>query len=131
MARFTETDQAARLLQQIVTMPAALQPVSYPETPPPPTRTPWAETAEPVATDPLPPTTLEAHESAPVPPPSMSTSMSSGEAVVRELVVTRAGQVQLTLHVPPGQPAPFNGETVGQFFQRVVRPLPPSDQSTT
>ncbi|MCS7080851.1 MAG: hypothetical protein NZ585_12500 [Chloracidobacterium sp.] len=122
MARFTETDQAARLLQQILAMPSTTSaPVlsdDLEET--------WASAYATDASKSAPVPTPFAHTTAPVNTAPLSASLSGGDAGVREMVATRAEQAELTLRVTP-QPAAnkypgLDGETVGSFFRRVVRP---------
>jgi hypothetical protein len=141
MARFTETDEAAQLLQQILSMSTAARPPHPGSAPAPPAY--WDERATDDApsgdesitmtfvTEPDPPSPAGPAPDMPPPPAFPGT-------VIRELVTTHAGQVQLTLHASP-QHAPnlpdgragSDGETVAEFFRRVVRPLPNTDLSAT
>jgi hypothetical protein len=140
MARFTETDEAAQLLQQILSMPTDARPTypgSAPEAP--------ADWDEHAADDARPanesltmtPVTEPGLPSPAGPAPDRPPPAFPG-TVIRELVTTHAGQVQLTLHTSP-QHAPnlpdgragSGGETVAEFFRRVVRPLPNANLSTT
>ncbi len=110
MARFTETDQAASLLQRILTL--SLRGGLPPSAGGAEARLPATESDEAV-----------------IPPATARTQLAPSETVARELVATRAGYVQLTLHVPANEPERFDGETVGRFFRRAVRPLSSADQS--
>jgi hypothetical protein len=137
MARFTETNEAAQLLQQILAMSTAAQP-------PQSTGVPEAaaylyDDAEddlqaPDKTSPAGPFL------SPVAPPPVGAALpqrllpAAPGRVIREVVTTQAGQVQLTLHTSGQLPLSSSGldaETVAEFFQRVVRPLPNTDLSTT
>ncbi|WP_058866968.1 hypothetical protein [Chloracidobacterium thermophilum] len=125
MARFTETDEAAQLLQQILSMSTAARPTypgSAPEAP-----ADWDEhaTADAQSVDEA--MTLRfIPEPTPVPPPLPAAS----ETVIRELVTTHAGQVQLTLRTSAQTlPGSSDAETVAAFFRRVVRPLPNANLS--
>lgn len=126
MARFTETDQAARLLQQILAMPSAGGDSGASDG-----QDAWMSAYEPGDAEADAAPAPWSYAAAPVdvaPPPAAF----AGEAVVREIVETRAGQVELKLHVAPQAAAEApggQGETVGDFFRRVVRPLP-TDPST-
>jgi len=146
MARFTETDEAAQLLQQILSMSTTARPSHPGDAPDAPAY--WDEDAtddaqsadETIPTAPVaePMLTSPAGSAPATPPPSAFPG-----TVIRELVTTHAGQVQLTLHASP-QYAPdlpggavgsgldgSDGETVADFFRRVVRPLPNADLSAT
>ncbi len=138
MARFTETDEAAQLLQQILSMPTDARlpyPGSAPEAPADWDEADWDENATndahsadeavtlQLVTGPTPDTPAEP---APAPPPLPAAS----ETVIRELVTTHAGQVQLTLRTSaPTLPGSSDAETVAAFFRRVVRPLPNANLS--
>ncbi|MGQ9897555.1 MAG: hypothetical protein ACUVR8_08395 [Acidobacteriota bacterium] len=135
MARFTETDEAAQLLQQILTMSTSAtacptQPSDIPTYQQEDATNGDAqyETASPVATPTLPFSSKPLASSLPPPPAFPGT-------VIREVVTTQAGQAQPTLRTPPqetpGDVAGLGGETVADFFRRVVRPLPNADFSTT
>jgi hypothetical protein len=133
MARFTETDEAAQLLQQILSMPTDARPTypgSAPEAP-----ADWDEHATNDAqsadesitmtfvTEPGPPSPAGPAPDMPPPPAFPGT-------VIRELVTTHAGQVQLTLRTSaPTLPGSSDAETVAAFFRRVVRPLPNANLS--
>ncbi|QUV99540.1 hypothetical protein J8C02_08945 [Chloracidobacterium sp. MS 40/45] len=138
MARFTETDEAAQLLQQILSMSTAARP-------PHPNDAPayWDENAtnEPQSGDESVTMALVMEPDSPPsagPAPDMPPPPVFPGTVIRELVTTHAGQVQLTLHASP-QHAPnlpdgmagSDGETVADFFRRVVRPFPNADLSAT
>ncbi len=130
MARFTETDEAAQLLQQILSMSTAARP-------PHPGDAPDALDAQADwdgnATDDAP----AADETmtlrfVPEPTPDAPAGPTAAETVIRELVTTHAGQVQLTLRTSAQTlPGSSDAETVADFFRRVVRPLPNANLSAT
>ncbi len=138
MARFTETDEAAQLLQQILSMPTDAR-LPHPSDAPDAldARTYWDENATDDArsadeavtlrfvTEPTPDTPAEPAPVSPAGPPA-------SETVIRELVTTHAGQVQLTLRTSTQTaPGSSDAETVAAFFRRVVRPLPNTNLSAT
>ncbi len=120
MARFTETDQAAQLLQQILALPSTGGAAPSSDRP---DAQGSAYTPNRVEADPDPVWT--------VPPPLPSAG--AVQSVVREVVKTRAGEVELKLYVASQaathEVLDFDGETVAGFFQRVVRPLSSADPS--
>ncbi|OYT72801.1 MAG: hypothetical protein CFK52_04095 [Chloracidobacterium sp. CP2_5A] len=114
MARFAETDQAASLLQQILALSPSAGSAAAAD---------WraAESGEAA----MPP----APWASPDLPATAQPRLAASETMVRELVATRAGYVQLTLHVSASESERLDWETVGQFFRRAVRPLSSADQS--
>ncbi len=130
MARFTETDEAAQLLQQILSMPTDAR-LPHPGDAPDAldARTYWDENATDDAQSADEAVTLRFVSE---PAPDAPAGPTASETVIRELVTTHAGQVQLTLRTSTQTaPGSSDAETVADFFRRVVRPLPNTNLSAT
>lgn len=124
MARFTETDEAAQLLQQILAMSTAAAPESG--------RTPDLPAATNVFMHSEDETVEMQSLSGTLPAPPRRSDQAPAASIIQEIVTTSVGQVQLTLRAAAQDlPDDTTGseETVADFFRRVVRPFPDANLS--